>query len=749
MQEVASEIATQAANSPEQAPRKSFEVERERLRALLAQQIEADAFRDARETAVELLCLCPGDEDARRARDFIEQQLAAADSVTVEECARFSGHGSSVNAVAFAASGRVAASGSGGVPDGHGRVEEQSIRVWDIPGRRQLRCIEGFPGAVTSLTFAPAGDRLVTAHRGGGLYLWDLATGQPVRRFERRAANLYATDLSSCGRWLLSGGDDRLVRFWDVHSGLRIHKLSGHTSTVTAVAFSPDNRRALSGAADGTARLWDLRTGREVTQLPGQVPVLAVACSPAGQTGLAGTRDGAVVWWDLESGRVLARLMGHAGRVQAVAFCPDGARAVSAGADGSVRLWDLAAARELRCFTGHRGPVEAIAVSPGPTAQVLSGGRDATVRLWPLPGPMAHSSSPEILEGLHHVAWASGPELAQALARLPLLTAPQKEELISLRQRLREPTQLLLNLAERGWLTPYQVSRIAEGSPENLVLGRYVILDRLGEGATGDVFKACPILTRQPVVLKVLRPDMTANAEAARQFVAEMEVLAQLDHPHVIRTYGAGVDRGRHFIAMEHLEGTDLAKLVLRTGALPVGQACEYIRQAALGLEHAHEHCLIHRDIKPANLLLTVPGARGPKAVIKIIDWGLAALRPPGHSGARSTGASEELVGTADYIAPEQAADGAAASIQADIYALGCTLYHLLAGQPPFPGGSLFQKLMRHREAEPRSLREIRRDVPDSLLAVVRKMTAKKPAERYSTPAAVAGALAVFSFLGG
>lgn len=721
-----------------------FEAECERLRALLAEQVEADSFREGRETAVALLCLCPDDGDAVRARDFLDEQLAAAAAAPLAEVGRFDGHTGSVNAVAFSPAGGWVASGSGGATAG--RADEQTIRLWDLASGREIRRLEGFSGAVTGLAVSSGGDRILSSHRGGGMDLWDAAGGQLLRRFERRASNLGGVALSVCGRWALSGGDDRLVRLWNAGTGKRIHRLAGHTAAVNCVAIAADGRRALSGGADATARLWDLVVGRELAHLPGCLPVLAVAFSPGGRTALMAGADGIIVWWDLDSGRVLVRLTGHSAGVRAVAFCPDGCRAVSAGADGTVRLWDVPAGRELRSFSGHVGSVEAVAVSPADGLRALSGGRDGSVRLWQLPAVVLRASSADNLPRLGETAWGSTLELAQALARSPLLELSQKEELASLRRRLRDPAALLLDLAERGWLTPFQVGRLADGPPEGLVLGSYVVLDRLGEGANGEVFKARPVGSRLTVVIKMLRPELTADPEAVRHFVAEIQVLSRLAHPHVIRTFGAGQAGGRHFFAMEHLEGTDLGRLVQRSGPLPVGAACEYMRQAALGLEHAHERCLIHRDIKPANILLTVPaGAEGgPAAVVKIIDWGLATLRPPGREVTGRARGPGDLVGTADYVAPEQIGDTAVAGIQADVYSLGCTLYHLLVGQPPFPGGSLYQKLMSHRTANPRPLRATRRDVPEALVAVVRKMMAKQPSDRYSTPAAAAAALAPF-----
>jgi serine/threonine protein kinase len=227
---------------------------------------------------------------------------------------------------------------------------------------------------------------------------------------------------------------------------------------------------------------------------------------------------------------------------------------------------------------------------------------------------------------------------------------------------------------------------------------------------------------------------------------------------------------------MEYVEGTDLGKVVRLMGALPVYEACDYIRQAALGLQHAYERNLIHRDIKPVNLFLThvaqspasskalsmfataAPAPQPPSNVkttlqvrplIKILDWGLASLRAPKGSAADPAHdlACRSIVGTADYLSPEQARNANAVEIRGDIYSLGCSLYYLLTGQAPFPDGTLMQKIMKHQQSEPAPISSFRDDVPDDLLAVLQRMLAKNPEDRFQTPAAVAMALTPFTRL--
>src|SRR5262249_4434703 len=205
-----------------------------------------------------------------------------------------------------------------------------------------------------------------------------------------------------------------------------------------------------------------------------------------------------------------------------------------------------------------------------------------------------------------------------------------------------------------------------------------------------------------------------------------------------------------HYLAMEFIEGTDLGRLVKQNGPMPVNQACEYIRQAACGLAHAHERDLVHRDIKPHNLIMSVRDG-----LIKVADLGLARLPRSMNSevtaalsGVKGSGTltpeNAVLMGTADYLAPEQALDFHKADIRADIYSLGCTFQYLLTGQPPFPSGNLAEKVARHMHAEPPWVEKFRKDVPAGLQSVLGKMLAKQPNERYQTPAEVAAALGLF-----
>ncbi|MBL7040061.1 MAG: protein kinase [Pirellulaceae bacterium] len=272
-------------------------------------------------------------------------------------------------------------------------------------------------------------------------------------------------------------------------------------------------------------------------------------------------------------------------------------------------------------------------------------------------------------------------------------------------------------------------------------LGQYQLLERLGRGGMGTVYKALHTKLRREVALKILPPESMGDASAAKRFYREMEAVGKLSHPHIVHATDAAETDGIHFLVMELVDGVDLARLVAACGPLPAADACELIRQAAMGLEHAHQHGMVHRDIKPSNLILNSDG------VVKVLDLGLARLRSGPAEGQELT-RNGQIMGTLDYMAPEQACDAHSVDIRADIYSLGCTLYELLTGQAPFRSSEYdtpISKMMAHAQKSPSAVCAHRDDVPEGLAKVIDRLLAKEPADRYATPAAVAEALEPFA----
>jgi serine/threonine-protein kinase len=347
---------------------------------------------------------------------------------------------------------------------------------------------------------------------------------------------------------------------------------------------------------------------------------------------------------------------------------------------------------------------------------------------------------------------ASSEALVDALVNTQLLAQAEVDQVRQeLGVRFPDPRSLADDLVAKSKLTPYQADQILQGKASDLVVGGCRILEPLGQGGMGQVFKAEQCRLNRIVALKVIHPNCLGGPDAVRRFQREACVAATLSHPNVITIYDAGQDGSTHFLVMEYAAGMDLARLIARAGPLPVGAACRLVGQAALGLQHAHERGMIHRDIKPSNLFIARPVTTGRtttapssvaaevhlllgSGVLKILDMGLARLtESPG--GAPGTLTEDgKVVGTPDFIAPEQARSARLADIRSDIYSLGCALYHTLTGRLPFPEGSLVEKLLMHQLDEPEPAEQLRPDLPPPVVAILRRMMAKKPEARYQIP---------------
>jgi serine/threonine protein kinase len=269
----------------------------------------------------------------------------------------------------------------------------------------------------------------------------------------------------------------------------------------------------------------------------------------------------------------------------------------------------------------------------------------------------------------------------------------------------------------------------------------YEVLGVLGRGGMATVYKARQLGTRRLVAVKVIDRNLAGDGEIVARFRQEQALGARLRHPNLIAVYEAGRAAGRPYLVMELVEGDNLEGFVARYGPLPVAEACEVIRQGALGLQHLHEHGLVHRDVKPSNLMLTTGGE------VRVFDLGLARHLLKPDAGARIT-LQGQFLGTLDYVAPEQCTDPHAVDIRADVYGLGCTLYELLAGQPPFARHgyeSAFQKMKAHAEAPVPPIQEARPDVPERLATALGRMLAKDRAGRFASPAEVVRAVQPFA----
>jgi len=329
-------------------------------------------------------------------------------------------------------------------------------------------------------------------------------------------------------------------------------------------------------------------------------------------------------------------------------------------------------------------------------------------------------------------------EFVETLSQSGLMTAGEVRAFLDglgADEKPETAEELARLLFRHGKLTKFQAQCIYQGKTKGLVLGNYVVLEKIGEGGMGYVYKARHQRMKREVALKVLPSHVTRSKGAVARFQREVEAAAQLNHPNIVTAYDADEAGGVHFFVMECVDGEDLARTVIRRGPLPVREAIDYTIQAARGLEYAHNHGVVHRDIKPGNLLLDREGT------VKVLDMGLARFEKDvgadDSTAAAALTQSGQVMGTFDYMAPEQAEDSHTADHRADVYSLGCTLYYLLTGRSVYAADTMTQKILAHREEPVPSISAIRRGAPEALDAAFQRMVAKRAEDRQQSMAEV------------
>ncbi|QDT72701.1 serine/threonine-protein kinase [Lacipirellula limnantheis] len=285
-------------------------------------------------------------------------------------------------------------------------------------------------------------------------------------------------------------------------------------------------------------------------------------------------------------------------------------------------------------------------------------------------------------------------------------------------------------MIEAGILTEWQSEKLLAGKHKGFMLGKYKLLRHLGKGGMSQVYLAEHMLMKRKVAIKVLPSNRVEDSTYLERFRTEARAAAKLDDPNIVRVYDIDNDGKTHYIVMEYVDGRDLHVLVKEDGPLGYERAADYIAQVARGIAHAHDMGLVHRDIKPANCMVT------KHEVVKLLDMGLARLIDDEASLTLEN--NENVLGTADYLAPEQALNSHKADARADIYSLGCTLYFLLMGHPPFPEGTISERLLKHQVEQAPSIFKERPDAPSVLVNICNRMMAKRADERYQTAGEVA-----------
>jgi serine/threonine protein kinase len=295
-----------------------------------------------------------------------------------------------------------------------------------------------------------------------------------------------------------------------------------------------------------------------------------------------------------------------------------------------------------------------------------------------------------------------------------------------------DPQTLANHLVRTGKLTRFQANKILRGVSQGMVIGPFRVLSPLGRGGMGTVFLVRDVRNHRLAALKILPPRLAREPRMRARFQREMEMCRKVSHPNIAEAYDVGEYRGVHFIAMEFIPGRTLSKLVAGEGRLDVARAARLFADVAEALNHAHAQGLIHRDLKPSNILVT------PRDVAKVVDLGLALMHGETGEDAMVIGGKGYIVGTMDYIAPEQTTDAARVGPRSDLYSMGCALYFALAGQPPFPGGSSKEKVLRHRVEMPMPLLKLRPGLPSGFVTLVERLMSKDPEGRPANAAEAA-----------
>jgi serine/threonine-protein kinase len=312
-------------------------------------------------------------------------------------------------------------------------------------------------------------------------------------------------------------------------------------------------------------------------------------------------------------------------------------------------------------------------------------------------------------------------------------------------------------LVADGVLTRFQAERLLVGLTSGFLLGQYRILEQIGRGGMGRVYRAEHRTMKRIVALKVLASKLLNTERAIELFLHEVRAVSQLVHPNIVTAFDANEIKGRYYLVMEYVDGPNLDQLVRKQGPLSVGLACDYIRQVATGLQCAHLLGMIHRDIKPANILVQWHGLNGETSpgLVKISDFGLARLASP-QAGVPTSQSrpgtiltrENTVMGTPDYLSPEQSRNLHRTDIRSDLYSLGCAFYFLLTGRVPYPGGNTLEKMIRHATETPTPIEHFQPEVPAAVAAIVEKLMARVPEDRFQTPAELAEALQPYAASG-
>ena len=363
-----------------------------------------------------------------------------------------------------------------------------------------------------------------------------------------------------------------------------------------------------------------------------------------------------------------------------------------------------------------------------------------TLTLGRLTAFLQQPCGPQFRTALYPMANVTGTQLVELVRRSRLVDDQRLDEVIAACMKRyggqipEDPQQLAQMLIDANLVTQWHCDNLYKKKYKGFFLGKYKMLDLLGSGGMSSVYRAEHKLMRSERAIKVLPRKRVGHSSYLDRFQLEAEAIAKLDHRNIVRVYDVDNEGKTHYMVMELVRGPDLQASILEHGPLPISMAADYAAQSADGLAHAHDRGLIHRDVKPGNLLVD------DKGVVKILDLGLA-LFSDDERASLTLAHNENVLGTADYLAPEQALNSHGVDSRADMYGLGCSLYFMLTGHPPFPDGTLAQRIAKHQSQTPDDVRVDRPNCPEPLAAICMKMMKKKADERYQTMTEAAKAI--------
>jgi hypothetical protein len=535
-------------------------------------------------------------------------------------------------------------------------------------------------------------------------------TGQEIHCFRGNGIDLVCVAVSPDGRWLLSADHTgRELRLWNVEDRKQVDQLSWGSEQPVFGCFTPDGRQAIWGGTDGVVRVYRLTHpdgSTPTVSAAGQSDRPVVAASP----GLMRPAIAAIAVVPLVA-FVCSRRRRRSGKPRA----PDVSLMDPDLMDPRVDHSQTPSESDPGWSSALKGPARGMALAadhPDPTILALF-----------VAGRLPSNEMERLGD---HVAVC--PVCLEALEQLP------EDSMVHLLRDLPSEIDGALPAVSAA---PPPDEGFDRAPREPFEHPLYRVKSLIAPGGMGLTYLADDLIEGRLVVLKFLREDLLAHPRLVERFRREATAATLLKHPNIVDVFGAETFGPWPALVMEYIRGTDLARLLEKNGPVPIRVGCEVVRQAAVGLQHSFEHGMVHRDVKPSNLML------GHDGTVKILDFGLARMHRELSSEAvlTSTGA---FLGSVDFIAPERADDPRVADIRADIYSLGCTFYHLMTGTTMFQG-TILQVLEAHHTREASPLDDRRPDVPAGLAAVVARMLAKAPDERYQTPVEVAQSLKPFT----